>query len=260
MNMTMEYAALVALACWFGTVGHRARAADAPIHLQSGPAQVQLLELFSSEGCSSCPPAERWVSDMRTRPELWKSVVPVVFHVDYWDGLGWKDRFASAAFTARQREYARSWGSDSVYTPGFVVNGAEWKGWFHGQALPASTSTSAGRLEAVSTNQIDWALSFSPGQGGHNGPVEFNVALLGFGRQSDVQAGENRGRKLAHDFVALDYVHVSASRNGEIFEAQARLKRQAETAPDAKLALAVWVGTADRPQVLQAVGGWFNGN
>ncbi|MDB4793761.1 DUF1223 domain-containing protein, partial [Methylacidiphilales bacterium] len=67
---------------------------------------ASLIELYSSEGCSSCPPAEAWVNDLKSAPELWKSIFPVVFHVDYWDGLGWPDRFSRADYTQRQRNYA----------------------------------------------------------------------------------------------------------------------------------------------------------
>ena len=111
---------------------------------ESGPAQVSLLELYTSEGCSSCPPAESWLSELSRNPNVWRAVVPVSFHVDYWDNLGWKDAFSSREFTLRQRSYAASWGSESIYTPEFVLNGAEWQGW--GQAVPAGANQQAGKL------------------------------------------------------------------------------------------------------------------
>src|SRR5688572_1610666 len=95
--------------------------------LQSPAQQVHLLELYTSEGCSSCPPADRWLSDLKDDPGLWKNFVPVAFHVDYWDHLGWKDKFARAAHTSRQRRYADEWGANTVYTPGLVLDGAEWR-------------------------------------------------------------------------------------------------------------------------------------
>src|SRR5262249_36121801 len=108
------------------------------VSFQSGETQTTLLELFTSEGCSSCPPAEKWISNLRSNPDLWKKVVPVAFHVDYWDHLGWRDPFSKQEFTERQRSYAATWGGDSIYTPGFVVNGREWRGWFGGPSLPAA--------------------------------------------------------------------------------------------------------------------------
>src|SRR5215470_18364762 len=112
---------------------------------ESGETQSTLIELFTSEGCSSCPPAEKWLSGLKSNQDLWKKIVPVAFHVDYWDRLGWRDRFAKPEFTSRQQHYAAAWGGDAVYTPGFVVNGKEWRAWFGGNAPPAS-STKVGVL------------------------------------------------------------------------------------------------------------------
>src|SRR5947207_2933082 len=75
----------------------------------SGETAATLVELFTSEGCSSCPPADAWMSRLKRNPDLWKAIVPAVFHVDYWDRLGWPDRFARPEFTRRQRLYASSW-------------------------------------------------------------------------------------------------------------------------------------------------------
>src|SRR6516165_12381969 len=118
---------------------------------ESGDTQSTLIELFTSEGCSSCPPAEKWLSGLKSKQELWKKTVPVAFHVDYWDRLGWRDRFAKPEFTSRQQRYAAEWGGDSVYTPGFVMNGREWRDWFSGNALPAS-SKKVGRLRVTLTD------------------------------------------------------------------------------------------------------------
>src|SRR3954471_82099 len=95
----------------------------APARFASGETRTHVLELYSSEGCSSCPPAEAWLGSLRDAPGLLRDFVPVAFRVAYWDGLGWRDRFASKEFTARQYAYAAAWGSDGVYTPGFVLNG-----------------------------------------------------------------------------------------------------------------------------------------
>src|SRR6476660_686425 len=70
---------------------------------ESGDTQSMLIELFTSEGCSSCPPAEKWLSALKSNQDLWKKIVPVAFHVDYWDRLGWRDRFAKPDFTSRQQ-------------------------------------------------------------------------------------------------------------------------------------------------------------
>jgi hypothetical protein len=98
------------------------------LRFQSSAKQVALIELYTSEGCSSCPPAEAWLSQLKADPGLWTSFVPIAFHVDYWDNLGWRDRFAAEKFTARQRAYAVEWSGDSLYTPALpstAANGAD---------------------------------------------------------------------------------------------------------------------------------------
>src|SRR5215470_3300374 len=111
---------------------------------QSATNRAVLLELYSSEGCSSCPPAEAWFSQLKSNPRLWKDLVPVGFHVDYWDQLGWKDPFGTSSFSERQRAYSAKWKNESVYTPGFVLNGKEWRGWYTRTGLPRSSTESAG--------------------------------------------------------------------------------------------------------------------
>src|SRR5690348_12165742 len=110
----------------------------APQTIAGPDTRVSLLELYTSEGCDTCPPAEEWLSKLERDPRLWKQLVPLAFHVDYWDYLGWKDPFDSHAYTARQQAIAA--GADSlagrvIYTPQFVVDGKDWRGWFTGQAL-----------------------------------------------------------------------------------------------------------------------------
>src|SRR5438270_83142 len=108
---------------------------------------THLLELFTSEGCSSCPPAEAWLGRLKSDDRLWQDFVPIAFHVDYWDRLGWKDRFAQSEWTQRQRAYANKWGSSSVYTPGFVLDGREWQDWSGDVSFP--TREDAGLLTAT---------------------------------------------------------------------------------------------------------------
>ena len=102
--------------------------------------QTALLELYTSEGCSSCPPAEAWLSGLKESPGLWKSFVPLAFHVDYWDYLGWRDPWAARLYSDRQRAYAGRWHSESIYTPGFVLDGKEWRGWPGRKDVPKAPS------------------------------------------------------------------------------------------------------------------------
>ncbi|OYV00169.1 MAG: DUF1223 domain-containing protein [Burkholderiales bacterium PBB5] len=165
---------------------------------QSGPQQRLLVELYTSEGCSSCPPADRWLSSLRGQPQ----VLAVAFHVDYWDQLGWPDRFAQPAFTARQQALQRSSGARFVYTPQVLVNGRDWRQW---PQLPAAGVPAQVQLLAERTGAAGVQLTVSPGAGA---PARLGLwwALLEDGHQSAVKAGENRGDTLRHDHVARRWV------------------------------------------------------
>src|ERR1700720_1934718 len=115
---------------------------------ESGPARVHLLELFTSEGCSSCPPTEGWIAQLKKDGGLWRDFVPLAFHVDYWDHLGWRDPFASKEWTARQYRYSASWKNDGVYTPGFVLDGRESQA----RSVPMSSTDKPGVLKITFAN------------------------------------------------------------------------------------------------------------
>ena len=225
-------------------------AASPPLHFSSGPGRVPLLELYTSEGCSSCPPAEAWLSALSASPGLWKDFVPVEFHVNYWDQLGWKDRLSSRAFTDRQYAYSQSWGSRSVYTPCFVRDGAEWRpGWGSGAAsLPAGTLAVELGDEGVVTAQ------FRPARPA--GALELHLALLGSGLSSKVTAGENRGSVLGHDFAVLGLSEAAFSSGAAPLRADARLPGAA-AAGARRLALAAWVTRSGDIVPIQATGGWL---
>ncbi len=220
--------------------------------ITSGPARVALLEVFTSEGCSSCPPAERWLSGLVEDEALWKGVVPVAFHVDYWDHLGWTDVFANADFSERQRDYAAAWNSDRVYTPGFVWNGTEWREWFDGRPLPAATGNPGSLTASVAKDGVD--VAFVP-SGAVRGGLTAHVAVLGMGLERTITAGENKGRTLTHDFVVLDYQRAEFAARDGAWWARAEWRVARNPAP-ARHALAVWV-TAGRNDPIQAVGAYL---
>ena len=116
---------------------------------ETGPQKTHLIELFTSQGCSSCPPAEGWLSKLKSEPGLWKNFVPLAFHVDYWDRLGWRDPFAAKEWTARQYQYSTNWKSESVYTPGFVLDGREWME----RNVPPQSAEKPGVLRLSITNR-----------------------------------------------------------------------------------------------------------
>ncbi|MDB6067685.1 MAG: hypothetical protein JWR26_3893 [Pedosphaera sp.] len=213
--------------------------------------KTSLIELYSSEGCSSCPPADAWLGRLKTDPGLWKDFVPVAFHVDYWDSLGWTDRFARKDFTARQYAYSSAWGARSVYTPGFVRDGHEWTEW-RKAPMPARSSAKPGVLRVKETEPGVFSVTFAPADG-RSGDWRFNIAALGFDAHSQVNAGENSGRNLAHDFVVLKFEEKKTATNETTFQFQ-----RPEGIKTSRLGLAVWVSRAGDLEPIQAVGGWWD--
>ena len=224
----------------------RARAGE--LTFESGTSKVHLVELFTSEGCSSCPPAEAWLTKLKQTPGLWRDFVPVAFHVDYWNYFGWRDRFASKEWTARQQGYAARWNLESVYTPGFVLDGHEW----HAREVPNRSPEVIGSLQ-VKISGPEALLTFSPAKK-EGRSYDVYLAQLGFGLASNVAAGENRGRKLSHDFVVLDLQKEPLA--GDAKEAKFLLHA---TEPEKNLsqAVAAWVTYAGELAPIQSAGGWL---
>lgn len=157
-----------------------------------------VVELYTSEGCNSCPPADRWLSSLKGRAD----VLALAFHVDYWDRLGWKDRFASPAFTERQQQQQRASTARFIYTPQVIVNGRDWRDWSSLPARGASSvdielSRDGARVEAVVT----------PRPGAPTRLAAYWVTLED-GHVSQVRAGENAGVTLHHDAVVRGYREV----------------------------------------------------
>src|SRR6266511_2020648 len=207
--------------------------ASEPKTFESGDTQNSLIELFTSEGCSSCPPAEKWLSALKSSSDLWKKAVPVAFHVDYWDHLGWRDRFAKPEFTSRQQRYAAAWGGDSAYTPGFVVNGKEWRGWFGGNGIP-TTSIKVGVLR-VSLGDGGKLTATFVSETTQPRTLTLNIALLGNDLESDVKRGENSGRKLRHDFVVLELIKIDMVNEANHWTGSAHFRREPGTTNLARL-------------------------
>lgn len=223
--------------------------AAGPRSFSSGTARTHLLELYTSEGCSSCPPAEAWLGELRADPGLWRDFVPVAFHVAYWDRLGWRDRFASKAYTEREYRYAADWGSRSVYTPCFVLDGTDQRGR-PGHSALRTTAEAAGGLTARYSATGVLSVTFSPAG---RGDYEVHAAILGGGITSAVHAGENSGRTLHHEFIALA-LQSAPVRHGE---AELLLPVPA-TAGVTRHALAVWVTRRGEQAPVQATGGWLD--
>jgi hypothetical protein len=219
----------------------------APMRFSSGETRTHLLELYSSEGCSSCPPAEAWLGSLRESPGLWRDFVPVAFHVNYWDRLGWPDRFASKTFTDREYAYASAWGSGSVYTPCFVLDGLEWRG---GGQPPASSGEIAGVLAVERADTGAVHVGFAPNR---KFDGEVHVAILGGGIASNVRAGENEGRVLHHEFIVLA-LQSAPLKNGAADLSSAVPAVSGVT----RHALVVWITRRGDSLPLQATGGWLD--
>ena len=214
--------------------------------LNSGTKQVTLLELYTSQGCSSCPPAERWLNEYVDDNDLWTRVVPVAFHVDYWDYIGWKDIYATPENGERQRDYARSGKARTVYTPGLFTNGREWRGWSL-RLNPRASDREPGNL-AVEITDGKLVASFPES----TVRLELHVALLGADLETRIERGENRNRTLAQEFVVLAH-ETHPSQNG-----QWAVTIPADACREAgRHGLAVWVSEPGNPAPIQATGGWL---
>lgn len=174
---------------------------------RSGPTPVVVVELYTSQGCSSCPPADRWLGGLRQRHGA--SVLPLSMHVAYWDYIGWKDPFARREFGERQRELARANASRSVYTPGVFVQGRELPDWsvagrFEARLAEVARQPAAAQLQ-LSVDRID-AKGVAVRVAGQ-GPAGARLwlMLLNSGLATSVEAGENRGETLRNDHVVRDW-------------------------------------------------------
>ncbi len=133
-----------------------------PLVFTSSEKQTTILELYTSEGCSSCPPADKWLSQLKNEQGLWHDFIPMAFHVDYWDYIGWKDRFASPQYTNRQKQYSQQQSLKTIYTPGFIYNGKEWRNWFGKRHLDLSQQTDMPGMLTISIEQQTLHYSYVP--------------------------------------------------------------------------------------------------
>ncbi|BBB28392.1 DUF1223 domain-containing protein [Neptunomonas japonica] len=210
----------------------------------------QLIELYTSEGCSSCPPADRNLSTLLKDPELWTKRLPVAFHVDYWDYIGWKDTYAQPLFTERQYRLKKAGAINSIYTPGWVVDGKEWRGFFLGQDLPTAPARKGGHLSVNVNDNQQVSINYKGDSNSAPADVTAHLVLMTFDQRSQVTSGENKGKNMLHNFVAVQ-------------KEQVQLPAQSVNIPLSKLdisqrqALVVWLTAADSSQPLQATGGWL---
>jgi hypothetical protein len=174
--------------------------------------------------------------------------VPVAFHVDYWDHLGWRDPFGSKIWTERQADYSVRWKKESVYTPAFALDGKEWQ---YGKLPEAATETPGILKIAIDGERVTTTFQASPGGPGR---YDIHVARLGFSLMADVTAGENSGRKMSHDFVVLGLTNETMKGGAkELRLAPPSIK----STTDPRTAIAAWITSAGQIEPIQAVGGWL---
>jgi hypothetical protein len=181
---------------------------------RSGERTTALVELYTSEGCSSCPPADRWLSGLGARGYAPERVVPLALHVDYWDYIGWKDPYAKRAFSLRQRKLTQLQRLALVYTPQVMLQGRDFRRW----GTPAFDEAVAGINAQPAQVRIELAIHGAGPQGLDTHakvellkrPAEGEAGLYLASYQnrlvSRVDAGENRGQVLEHDYVVFEWL------------------------------------------------------
>jgi len=182
-------------------------AAGSLCSVDSAPQKAVVVELFTSQGCSSCPPADRWLGTLRKR--YGDRVVPLSMHVGYWDYIGWKDPFARREFNERQRLLADANGSRAVYTPGVFVQGREVRDWSNTARVDALVRSvqqepAVARLKLAIESVTSTTVRVRA-QGEAPSSARLWLALVQSGLATDVNAGENRGETLRNDHVVRDW-------------------------------------------------------
>ena len=178
---------------------------------RSGPKTAALVELYTSEGCSSCPPADQQLSRLREALDPAAEAVPLALHVDYWDYMGWKDPYAQGNFGERQTWLVRANQHKTVYTPQFFVGGTElrpWRGALRDKVrqLNAQPAAAGIRIRASLASGGALALSAAATTRGGADPAALYLALAESGLASKVTRGENTGATLAHDHVVREWI------------------------------------------------------
>ncbi len=221
LQTALKMMAACASLTWLGT-GFGQINPPVACSVQSGPLKTPVIELYTSEGCSSCPPADQWLSTFKTQAAgqtagqtsgQTRGSFPVIqaFHVGYWDYIGWVDRFASPAYTTRQRHIAALNRQSAIYTPQAVLDGRDWPNWAGGTGSPervakmAEPAQASINLKQIAPDQFEALVTLAPGATGASGKWSAYWTITEDGHSSRVKSGENAGEFLKHDFVVRQY-------------------------------------------------------
>ena len=236
-------------------------AVTAPVTAKSGTTSATIVELYTSEGCNSCPPADKWFSTMSYARD---GVVPLAFHVDYWDYIGWKDRFAKPDFTIRQRDAVVRQGSRVSYTPQLMLDGRDLRVWSHQSQFQSKlrevsirTPRATLALDAVTAEKkVDAALTATIPLPQDRADAALFLALTESNLISRVTAGENKGVLLKHDHVVREMIGPIPIDASDRAAGKFSVKRTLALGPDWKrgdLSIVAFVQNGKNGEVLQAL-------
>jgi len=198
-----------------------------PCSARTGAPTTALVELYTSEGCDSCPPADRWLSSLGSRGYAPERVVPIALHVDYWDYIGWKDPYARALFSTRQRKLAQVMRARIIYTPQVLLQGEDFRRWHSGafdesvakiNVRPARARIALS-LDARSKDAFAVEARAELLDRSQRSQAALYLAAYENKLVSAVAAGENRGKTLTHDYVVFEWVGpLGFSADGKLAE------------------------------------------
>jgi hypothetical protein len=235
-------------------------ASAAGCRAESGRSTVALVELYTSEGCSSCPPADRWLSGLSGRGFGPERVVPLSLHVDYWDYIGWKDPYGKREFSLRQRKLSQLQRMALVYTPQVLLQGRDFPRWgttaFDSAVAAINARPARARIMLEILDASDGSLDararaelLDPE---HAGDPALYLAVFENRLSSRVTAGENSGRTLTHDHVVLEWQGPFAFGPGGKLWERRRLSLLPKGAPE-RSGVVGFVQDRRTGEVLQAV-------
>lgn len=239
----------------------QAAGASAPCTAASGPQRVALLELYTSQGCNSCPPTDNWLSALPARGFTTSRILALAFHVDYWDYLGWKDPYAQARFSERQRLASARNQARFVYTPQLLLNGRDYRrGLLRDDFAEKVAAISRDKPRAtitlrqapIANGMLAVSAKFALDSSTEGGQAQAHLALYENDLATPVAAGENRGRKLRHDFVVRELAGPFTLGSGDSFDIAHNFRLARGWKPD-DLHVAAFVQNRQSGDVLQAL-------
>lgn len=229
-------------------------APESPFHFESKNEQSTLVEFFTSENLKSCNAAESWFSGFKDSPDLFTKIIPVSYHLDKWDDRTWKDGLAVPDSKERFLGYSHFWHTSNLYVPVIAVDGVEWSGWSHEQAIPPSLQK-VGVLSVDGSINGEFVASFKAVDDTIS-DWTVHAALMGCEMPSEVKRGQNTGT-FTHEFVAFAHQSQLMRRPyGTDWKATLKLKIPPGIGPKRR-AVAVWISHGDSPLPLQAAGAYY---